>query len=115
MVEFMFAEPWQIVLQAEQAATVRESVGRCLAVLRQLAFVDFAELMFSLPRHELPALSGLLPRMASAEDQRFWTGFDGGVLLKQTIPFPRGIAHTYAEYCGRIAQARVFDFGCGYG
>ena len=111
----MFAEPWQTVLQADQAATARESTGRCLALLRRLAFADFAELMFSLPHHQLPALSRLLPRMASAEDQRFWTGFDGDVLLKQTIPFPRGVAHAYAEHCGRIAEARVLDFGCGYG
>jgi SAM-dependent methyltransferase len=53
--------------------------------------------------------------MASIEDQDCWTGFHGEALLKQTVPFVRGLANAYADKCGRIAEARVLDFGCGYG
>src|SRR6266487_1938861 len=111
----MFAETWQTVLQVEEAARDGAPVERCVGLLRQIAFADFAELMFSLPREELPALSASLPRMAAVEDQQFWTGGHGHELLKQTVPFVRGVAHTYTEHCGRIARARVLDFGCGYG
>jgi SAM-dependent methyltransferase len=111
----MFAEAWQILLQGEAAARNGAPLEQCLGVLRQMAFADFAELMFSLPRDELPALSAMLPRMAAVEDQRLWTGFSGETLLKQTVPFVRGLAHAYAQHCGRIGEARVLDFGCGYG
>jgi len=111
----MFAETWQTVLEAEEAARSGAPVERCLGALRQIAFADFAELMFSLPREELPALSATLPRMAAVEDQRFWTGAHGHELLKQTVPFVRGLAHAYAERGGSIREARVLDFGCGYG
>ena len=111
----MFAEAWQTVLRGEAAARNGAPLEQCLGVLRQMAFADFAELMFSLPRDELPALSAILPRMAAVEDQKFWTGFNGETLLKQTVPFVRGVAQIYAEHCGHIAEARVLDFGCGYG
>jgi SAM-dependent methyltransferase len=111
----MFAEAWQTVLQGEAVARNSAPLEQCLAVLRQMAFADFAELMFSLPRDELPALSATLPRMAAVEDQRLWTGVHGQPLLAQTVPFLRGVAHAYTERSGRLKEARVLDFGCGYG
>jgi len=42
--------------------------------------------MISLPRTDYASLSSVLPRMASAEVQRSWTGSDGANLLAQTFP-----------------------------
>jgi SAM-dependent methyltransferase len=91
-------------------------MANCLNILRRLPLADFAELMFSMPREELPSLSRLLPRMAPVEAQRKWTGFEGAALLRQTVTFVRGLACAYATTCRRpLSDARVLDFGCGYG
>jgi SAM-dependent methyltransferase len=88
----------------------------CLDVLRSLPLDDFGQVLISLPLPEYPNISRCLPRMASAEVQRNWTGNDGIHLLRQTNTFVRLVSHNFQALCGRpLEGARVLDFGCGYG
>lgn len=105
------------IAAAEQYAAAGASASEVLARLRGAIPLDaFGLLMISLPMEEFPALSRLLPRMASAETQRNFTGNDGVTLLGQTLGFVRTLAYNYAALKGRSLQdARILDYGCGYG
>ena len=106
----MYSDEWRIALRAEAAARNCASTADCLNFLRRLPLADFAELMLSMPREELPGLSRLLPRMAPVEAQRKWTGFEGAVLPRQTVTFVRGLAcnlrRDVQEPAGRCAGSR---------
>ena len=72
--------------------------------------------MISMPNREYPALSAILPAMASEEIQRTWTGASGLELLRLTTTFARQVENSYARYCGKpIRDSTIMDFGCGYG
>jgi SAM-dependent methyltransferase len=72
--------------------------------------------LWEMPNADFPRLSGLLPRMASEEVQRNWTGSSGRQLLMQTAQFVRSMVFNYTQISGRpLRDARVLDFGCGYG
>jgi hypothetical protein len=105
----MYSDEWRIALRAEAAARNCASMADCLNILRRLPLADFAELMLSMPREELPGLSRLLPRMAPVEAQRKWTGFEGAVLPRQTVTFVRGLACTYAGRAGARWPMRGFS------
>jgi SAM-dependent methyltransferase len=106
----------ETIRRAEAAATGPDALRDCLSILRTLPLDDFGMIMISMPSADLPRLSGLLPAMASAEVQRSWTGADGPTLLSLTDSFVRILAHNFHELCGRpISEARILDFGCGYG
>jgi 2-polyprenyl-3-methyl-5-hydroxy-6-metoxy-1,4-benzoquinol methylase len=54
--------------------------------------------------------------MASAEAQRSWTGGEDPALLIATDTFVRILAQNFRELCSRpLSDARILDFGCGYG
>jgi len=88
-----------------------------LALLRRdLGLDDFGELLFSMPMTSFPNLSRLLPRMASVEVQKMWTGTSGIPLLKQSSTFVRALGSQFVRHTGRgMDGASVLDFGCGYG
>ncbi|MGH8108844.1 MAG: class I SAM-dependent methyltransferase [Arenimonas sp.] len=72
--------------------------------------------MIGLPDARYPKLSRLLPSMASEQVQKNWTGNSGVALLMQTNTFIRFLATTYMAHAKTdMRQARVLDFGCGYG
>jgi SAM-dependent methyltransferase len=99
-----------------QADMARSGIAETLAMLRQFSLEDFGEFMLLLPNPKYPYLSSILPRMASAEVQRNWTGTDGYSLLNQTLAFVRLMAESYTALHGRpLHTARILDFGCGYG
>jgi SAM-dependent methyltransferase len=84
--------------------------------VRQLGLGDFGLLMISMPNGEYPALSRVLPAMASAEAQRHWTGTHGVELLRQSAAFVRIVEANFGRVAGRpLANASMLDFGCGYG
>lgn len=111
----MLAYTFDTILAAEEAARGRDLTA-ALAVLRRLCLDDFAELQLSMPNPAYPALSNLLPAMATARVQQDWTGSDGYTLLRQTLNFVKAVNYNFTRLAGRgLGQTRMLDFGCGYG
>jgi SAM-dependent methyltransferase len=113
----MLSDNARVIAALEKQAAKGASVETILAGLRKELSLDaFGLLMISLPRKDLPALSKLLPRMASDETQRNFTGNAGEDLLKQTASFVRALAYNYAALRNRsLSDAKILDYGCGYG
>ena len=89
---------------------------KAFASLRPLGLGIFAEILMQMPLDMFPRLSRLLPYMASEEVQLLWTGGAGAYLLKLSLSFVRSLGIAYGQLTGRpIAEARILDFGCGYG
>ncbi|RWP88370.1 MAG: class I SAM-dependent methyltransferase [Mesorhizobium sp.] len=102
--------------EAESVAARTNDPDQVLTALRKLGLDDFGLLMISLPDVKYPALSKVLPRMASAEIQKTWTGASGVDLLKQTLAFTRIVENAYVRHQKRsLHDATIMDFGCGYG
>lgn len=105
-----------ILSDAEHLAAGGASLETVLAKLRQLSLEDFGLFLINLPNTDYPALSSLLPPMASAKIQQEWTGASGVQLLAQTASFVRQLENNYTRYIGKpLSDARILDFGCGYG
>jgi len=63
-----------------------------------------------------PNIRSMLPDWPSAELQRNWTGSSGYGLSLQTLNFYKNVKDYYQTLGSReIKQARVLDFGCGWG
>lgn len=91
-------------------------VADVLNELRNLSLWDFNLLLLSLPNTDWPNLSRLLPRMASDEVQKSWTGASGQALMATTTDFVRIMEHHFVAISRRTLNGiRVLDFGCGYG
>jgi SAM-dependent methyltransferase len=104
------------VRAAEFIATQTGDVSQVLRQLRELPIDDFGLLLLSLPDRRYPQLSKLLPRMASPDVQRGWTGADGYFLLKQTLTFARMLSHNFQLITGSsLNGCSIFDYGCGWG
>lgn len=111
----MFEQNHGIVERAEKIA-VDGTVNQILAELRNLCFFDFGALLISLPDPALPNLSRVLPRMASDEVQKSWTGESGTRLLLAATNFIEISHRNLVHICRRtFDRARVLDYGCGYG
>jgi len=84
--------------------------------LRLLGLSDFGAVLWSIPLAGYPRVSALLPKMASLEVQRTWTGASGDVLLGQSLSFIRSMSCTYSRLTvSPLSGKRILDFGCGYG
>lgn len=111
----MFSHSDDIVAAAEEIAKTGD-VDDVLKNLRKLCLDDFAELLLELPDPHFPHLSSVLPRMASEEVQKNWTGNSGRALLSQTANFVRSVADNCQKLLGHgISDRTILDFGCGYG
>jgi hypothetical protein len=65
---------------------------------------------------QYPHIKAFLPSMASEEVQMHWTGAHGEVLLDQSLAFIKTMISGYAAITGKnIGDARLLDFGCGWG
>lgn len=113
----MLSDDARLIAAIEKQAAKGASVETVLAGLRAGLSLDaFGLLVISLPRDDLPAISKLLPRMASDETQRNFTGDAGVPLLVQTASFVRALAYNYAAVRNRsLSGAKILDYGCGYG
>lgn len=106
----------QFLERAEATAASTLDATAAMNELRKLSLDDYGLFIISLPNEKYPALSSILPRMASAEVQKQWTGADGVELLKQTVAFTRIVETCCVRYMGRPLQdSTILDFGCGYG
>lgn len=75
----------------------------------------FGELSLDVPP-AYPNIKAFLPAMPPQEDQNHWTGNHGRVLLKASLAGVKSITSGYYEITGKdIKDARVLDFGCGWG
>lgn len=84
--------------------------------LRELGLNDFASVLWSMPDKRFPRVSDALPRMASEDTQREWTGYVGDTLLSQSVSCMRAMATNYTAITGKSLSGRkILDFGCGYG
>jgi SAM-dependent methyltransferase len=87
-----------------------------LSLMRGLCLDDFAEVLLNMPMAQYPNVSAVLPRMASDEIQRSWTGDSGYALLRQSLTFVRAVWHSYERRTGKsLSDASILDYGCGYG
>lgn len=92
------------------------SADELIAQLRVLGLDDFGLFLISLPNERFPRISSKLPRMASDEIQRQWTGGSGSTLLRLSCAFMRSVAYNFSRHTGRpLDGRRILDFGCGYG
>lgn len=112
----VFIQLVQQTLQAIESDPAINSREAALQALRRLGLDDFAYVLMTMPRPQLPRLSSLLPRMASEDLQQRWTGTFGITLLRQTSAFVRSLVYNYARFTGDTLEGRsILDFGCGYG
>jgi SAM-dependent methyltransferase len=103
-----------ILADAEKAA--KNGPLSALRELRKLGLDDFSLFLIGLPSDQFPALSSVLPRMASDEIQRHYTGTSDVTLLRQTLAFVWMLRAKFNLLTGRpLEGCRVLDFGCGYG
>jgi 2-polyprenyl-3-methyl-5-hydroxy-6-metoxy-1,4-benzoquinol methylase len=109
-------------LQLRMLGEIESRVGpektrrQVIAELRELGLTNFALFLNSLPNHQFPKLSQLLPRMAESKVQRSWTGSSGTTLLQQSIDFVRATAVGFSLHTElKISGAKVLDYGCGWG
>jgi SAM-dependent methyltransferase len=111
---FAFAE--KLIREAEVIAHSTSALDEVLPALRKLSMEDFSRLLMSMPNSDYPALSKVLPRMASKDIQIQWTGTYGEYLLAQTVAFARIVETAYVRHTGKPLQDKtVVDFGVGYG
>ncbi len=101
---------------AERAAAGGCTVEEAFVFLRRMSLDDFGLFMISLPNKNYPALSRLLPAMASDEVQQTWTGASGLDLFRQTSAFARQLENNFTRHTRTpLAGSDILDFGCGYG
>jgi hypothetical protein len=104
------------VIAAAEAAAGRGYAADVLHHLRYLPLMDYAELMWSLPRADLPEISRVLPRMAPSEAQLMWNGTSGQDLCQHSVDVCRILSAGFQRLTGRpMEQLRVMDFGSGWG
>ena len=108
-----YIEDFLGTMESDETIRDRETA---LRRLRTIGLNDFAAVLWSTPLSRYPRVSSLLPRMASAEVQRTWTGADGATLLAQSLSFMRSVCCNYSALTGKtLTGKRILDFGCGYG
>lgn len=111
----MYEDVRAILAEAEAAAEHGYAID-VLQHLRKLWLNDYAELMWSLPRADLPGISRLLPAMAPEDVQLGWNGRSGPDLRNHSIDFCHILAQRFQQICNRpLDHVRVLDFGCGWG
>lgn len=105
-----------ILEDAETAASEGGDLESILRVLRKLSLDEFGQFIISIPNENYPAVSAILPPMASDEVQKTWTGDSGEDLLRVTAAFARQTENNFIRHTKSPLQGRkIMDFGCGYG
>jgi ubiquinone/menaquinone biosynthesis C-methylase UbiE len=111
----IFTADRPIVRRAEALAGTGD-VAAVLACLRRLSALDFGMLHLDMPQPAFPNLSRMLPRMASEEVQRAYTGSAGYDMFRQTKDFVLRLQVHFERICRRpLDGATILDYGCGWG
>lgn len=111
-----FEQVGQTLEKIENEISASASQDELFERLRVMGLNDFALLLITMPNPAYPKISEILPRMASEEVQRNWTGNAGTELLRQTLDFVRSLVYNYCKYTGEVLDNKtILDFGCGYG
>jgi SAM-dependent methyltransferase len=101
------------------AAEAAARSGHALDALHHLRFlplIDFARLLWSMPRADYPGLSDVLPRMPATDVQQGCTGRADDELATHSADLCRIVAQQFHAIAGRsLRHGRVLDFGCGWG
>ena len=97
LISQMLSHTHNIILSAEIAAN--SGIAEALRKLRGLCLDDFGEFMLELPAADIPNLSSVLPRMASEEVQKDWTGKSGpGLFAADDVFHKIGLHITTINY-----------------
>ena len=84
-------------------------------LFRRIPLDEFGKLLLNIP-DKYPHMKSFFPSMATREVQRNWTGAEGQVLLNQSLIFVQTMISGYAAITGKkIRNARILDYGCGWG
>jgi SAM-dependent methyltransferase len=108
----------KVILEQSEAAVAAGglSLESTLSLLRRLPLKAFAEALLDMPDPRLPALSQLLPEMASAQTQQAFTGSHGSTLLVESVAFVKAVIAAWERFGNSpLARAKILDYGCGYG
>ncbi|WP_423414776.1 class I SAM-dependent methyltransferase [Hyphomicrobium sp. B1] len=111
----MLSHVTEMIGEVERDPSISD-FSSAVSALRAIGLDDFGRFFIELPNPAFPKLSSILPRMASNDVQRNWTGQCGVPLLKQSLAVTRSMSSVFAEITGSsLSGKRVLDFGCGYG
>jgi SAM-dependent methyltransferase/uncharacterized damage-inducible protein DinB len=103
------------VLRTIDARLPSTSPAEIPRLLSPLSVQAWGELLLAVAP-EYPHLKAFFPSMPSDDVQDSWTGSHGMVLLGQSIAFVNTLVEGYVALTGRgLEEARVLDFGCGWG
>ncbi|MGZ8216989.1 class I SAM-dependent methyltransferase [Methylomagnum sp.] len=115
----MFKHTIPILKLADEMAQSGQANKAIFEELRRgLSLDEFGELLMC-PPAEFPHLQACLPRMAPDAVQVSWTGASGYDLLRQSTAFIREVERGWRLYAGKnpddLYQAKIADYGCGWG
>jgi SAM-dependent methyltransferase len=93
---------------------LRPDLSNLVDLLRGIPVAIWGQLLGAPERH-FGRADLILPQMPDATVQVAWTGLSGGRLLRQSVAFVDQIVLACAEAGVAPAQAKVLDFGVGWG
>lgn len=86
------------------------------SILRSIPLDLVGETLLNIPSTYEGALREHLPRMATDEIQRNWTGSSGQHLLQQSCAFVRSVESNVRALTNQgLANFKILDYGCGWG
>ena len=84
-------------------------------LFRKIPLETFGKLLLDIPS-QYPRIKAFFPTMPSNEIQDHWTGSHGELLLGQSLAFMKTMLSGFGALTGKkIENARILDFGCGWG
>src|SRR5690242_126916 len=84
-------------------------------LFKRIPLDDFGRLLNKVPP-QYSNIKSYFPSMVTEQDQKGWTGSQGEALLVLSLAFMKTMISGYSAITGnRIGNAKVLDFGCGWG
>src|SRR5437879_6189977 len=103
------------ILRSIDARLPAASPAEIPGLLRPVSLQAWGELLLAVPP-EYPNVKAFFPSMASDDIQDSWTGSHGMTLLAQSVAFIASLTDGFLQLTGHgLEEARVLDFGCGWG